>query len=72
MNYKNHAWQFVYTNIQLSGAVHLNLKYFHNTSIFVLLSCGLIYPIFEKMLSRILEALKKKYNNENSNVNIKI
>lgn len=69
MNCKNSVWQSVTTNTQLSGAVHFNLKYFHNTLIFVwLLLCGLISSVFKEMLLRTQEALKQKCNDENGNV----
>lgn len=65
MNDKTRHWQFVSTNIQLSGTVDLDFKSFPNTLIFVLLLlCGLISPMFEEMLLRISEALKQKYNDK--------
>ena len=69
MNYKS-IWKSLSTNIQLPGIVHLDFKQFHNTV--SLLLCGLISPMFKEMLSRILEGLRQKYNDENCNVNIKI
>lgn len=73
MHFKNCVWQFVSTNIQLLGATHLGLKYFHKTLTFCVVTV-VWTSVFKKNVIKNFESvlLKQKHNDKNNNVNIKV